>query len=131
MSALQDAANYAERGYAAAKKARHNVAVNQALLLRERIYLDLGQTARAVAMLDEVEPRLKHDLPSGHYAFASADMERGAIADAKGDHETALATRQQAIDMDEAAIKVGRTGEIPMLPALFANDPNSSWSWAG
>jgi eukaryotic-like serine/threonine-protein kinase len=124
-SALQDlrrmdeAANYAERGYAVAKKARHNVAVNQALLLRERIYLDLGQTDRALAMLDEVEPRLKHDLPAGHYAFASVTMERGAIADAKGDHETALRLATQAIAMNEAAIKAGGQGK-PMMPMLFA-----------
>jgi tetratricopeptide (TPR) repeat protein len=116
---MDEAASYAERGYVEAKKAGHNVAINQALLLRERIYLDLGQPDRAEAMLNEAEPRLKHDLPAGHYAFASVMVERGAVADAKGDHQTALRLANQAIAMDEAAIKAGGQGKV-MLPMLFA-----------
>jgi eukaryotic-like serine/threonine-protein kinase len=116
---MEQASTYAERGYLSAKKAGHNVAANQALLLRERIYLDMGKLDQAQAMLDEVEPRLKHDLPPGHYAFASVMVERAGVADARGDHQAAVRMASQAIEMDQAAIQSGGQGK-QMLPMLFS-----------
>src|SRR5262249_55049864 len=87
--------------------------------LRERIYLDMGKLDQAQTMLDEVEPRLKHDLPPGHYAFASVMVERAGLADARGDHLGAVRMATQAIEMDEATIKSGGQGK-QMLPMLFS-----------
>jgi tetratricopeptide (TPR) repeat protein len=115
---LDDAASYAERGYAKALKAGEQVAINQSLLLRGRIYRDRRDLPRAEAMLAEVEPRLRRDLPPGHYAFASLASERGLLALARGDYDAALRLANQALAIGEAAMKSRGQG-AGVLPLLY------------
>src|SRR5205085_8581835 len=82
---LQQAADYADRGYNTAQRTGASVVVSQALILRSSIYRNRGDLARAQQMLDEVEPWLKRNLPPGHVAFASLTSQRALLAQARGD----------------------------------------------
>jgi len=107
---VDEAVGYAERGYTKAQQAVNQVAINQSLLMRAKIYRDQHDFTRAAAMLDEVEPRLRRNLPAGHYAFGSLDSERALIALARGDVRTAMELADQAVTIVEAAVKAGGQG---------------------
>jgi serine/threonine-protein kinase len=107
---LNQAADYAERGYAKAQQAGAQVVVGQSLLLRAMIYTDQGDLPRATAMLDEVEPRLRHGLPAGHIAFGSLASVRALIARAHGDLPAALKFCDEAVAVAETASKAGKLG---------------------
>src|ERR1700730_15132746 len=115
---LDAAADYAERAYAKAQQQDHQVVINQSLLLRALIYCDQRDLTRAAAMLLEVEPRLRRTLPPGHYAFSSLASEQSLIALARGDPRTALRLADQALVIDEAAIKAGGQG-AGVLPIVL------------
>jgi tetratricopeptide (TPR) repeat protein len=84
--------------------------MNQALLMRARIYRAQGNLTRAEAMLAEVEPRLRQSLPRGHLAFASLATEYSLLALARGDPPSALQQANRALAIAEASIKAGRGG---------------------
>ncbi len=107
---LDEAARFAERGYAMASKAGQEVVVNQSLLLRSGIYVDQGKLAAAGAVLDEVEPRLRQQLPPGHIAFASLSSERGLLAQARGELRMALDLTNRAIEIVRSSVRAGGQG---------------------
>ena len=115
---LDEAADYAERAYAKAKRVNHQVAINQSLLERARIYTAQGKTSRAAGVLAEVEPRLRKSLPPGHYALAALASEKALNALHKGDAPAALQLANEAVAIDEAAIKAGGDGTF-YLPNLL------------
>ena len=112
-----EAASYAERGYDKAQRAGDQVVINQALLLRARIYRDQGNLARSQAMLLEVEPRLRKALPPGHIAFATLASERSLLAFARGDLASALQEVNQALAITQASVSAGHGGDdyVPYL----------------
>jgi eukaryotic-like serine/threonine-protein kinase len=65
-----------------------------------------------------LEPRMRQELPPGHYAFASLTSEKSLMAQAQGDLPTALKLADQAVDIDEASIKAGKQGAA-YLPVLL------------
>jgi tetratricopeptide (TPR) repeat protein len=107
---LDEAADYAERGYAKARQVGARVVVGQSLLLRAQIYTDRGELPRAAAMLDEVEPQLRQGLPAGHIAFGSLAICRALVAQARGDLPLALEFSDEAVGVAEAASKAGKLG---------------------
>jgi serine/threonine-protein kinase len=107
---INEAADYAERGYAKALRSGAQVVIGQSLLLRAQIYMDQGDFQRAAAMLDEVEPKLRKSLPAGHIAFAALASSRALLAQAHGDLQTALELSTEAVTISEAAMKAGRLG---------------------
>ncbi len=110
LNRLDEAADYAERGCASAQKADAAFIVNQCLLERARIYDDQHNPTRAAAMLAEVAPRLRKDLPPGHYAFAALTSEYARVDLERGDLESALRQANEAVAMIEAAAKSGKAG---------------------
>jgi tetratricopeptide (TPR) repeat protein len=118
LARLDEASGYAERAYARARQAGDEVVTNQSLLTRARIYRDQHDFARGLAMLDEVEPRLRKDLPPGHYAFGSLLSERSLLELERGDLPSALRLANQAVDAVEAATKAGKAGSN-YLPAVY------------
>jgi serine/threonine-protein kinase len=110
LNRLNEAADYAERAYAIAQKAGDAVVVNQSLLERARIYDDQHDPTRAAAMIAEVEPRLRKDLPPGHYAFAAVASEHARIEAERGNAESALRYADQAVNVMEAVAKSGKGG---------------------
>jgi eukaryotic-like serine/threonine-protein kinase len=110
LNRLDDAADYAERGYAIAQKAGDVVVVNQSLLERARIYDDQHSPNRAAAMLSEVEPRLRKDLPPGHYAFAALASEHSRLEAERGNFQAALRYADEAVTIMEAVAKSGKGG---------------------
>jgi serine/threonine protein kinase len=119
LARLPEAADYAERAYATAQAAGDEVAINQSLLMRARIYRDKHDLARSDAMLAQVEPRLRRNLPAGHYAFGSLASERSLNALAKGDIPVAMRLGDQAVAIDEASIKGGGEGAVPLRLLLI------------
>jgi tetratricopeptide (TPR) repeat protein len=115
---LKEARDYADRAYAKAQKVGHQLVINQSLIERARIYRALHEESRAAAMLAEVEPRLRKDLPPGHYAFAVLASEQAMNAVESGDTANALKLGNEAISIEEAAIKSGGEG-LYYLPSLL------------
>jgi serine/threonine-protein kinase len=107
----EEAARYAEGGYDRAVQAGDQVVTNQSLLLRARIYREQGNLARAKAMLQEVEPRLRQSLPKGHLAFARLGSEYALLALARGDLPSALQQANQALAITEASMNAGQGGD--------------------
>lgn len=107
---FNEAADYAERGYAKGLQAGDNTVIGQALLLRASIYRGKGDLERSEQMLSEVEPRLRKSLPPGHIAFGSLAFQRALNAQARGDTRTALELANQAVAIAEASVKAGRAG---------------------
>ncbi len=116
---LNEAADYAERGYTKAQEAGAKVVIGQSLLLRALIYADQGELSRASAMLDQVEPLLRRGLPAGHIAFGSLASVRAIIAQARGELPVALKFSDEAVAVAEAASKSGRLGG-DYLPVFLA-----------
>lgn len=101
-----------------ARQAGDEVVTNQSLLTRARIYRDQHDLTRGEAMLAEVEPRLRKDLPPGHYAFGSLLSERSLLDLERGDLPSALRLANQAVDAVEAANKAGKAGRN-FLPTVY------------
>jgi serine/threonine-protein kinase len=118
LARLEEARSYAEAAYREALQAGDEIVVNQTLLRMARIYRAQHDYARATAMLDKVEPRLRQALPAGHYAFGALALERSIIAQEQGDGARALELINQAIDIDETSAKQGKAG-AQFLPALL------------
>jgi len=116
---LSEAADYAERAYAKGQTIGHQLVINQSLLERARIYADQQKLSRATEMLTEVEPRLRRDLPPAHYAFASLASDKATVALAGGHVPEALKLADQAVSIDEAAIKTGGAGAFYLPPLLI------------
>jgi serine/threonine protein kinase/tetratricopeptide (TPR) repeat protein len=110
LARLDEAADYAERGYRKAIQSRDQVALIQASIVLAAICRERGDLLRAGHLLSEVEPRLRRDLPAGHYAFASLALEHALLAEARGDLRSALELANHAITMLDASIKAGRQG---------------------
>lgn len=115
-----EAASYAERGYDKAQRSGDQVVINQALLLRARIYRDRGNLARAQTMLADVEPRLRRALPAGHIAFASLASEQSLLAFARGDLVSALQHANQALAITQASVSAGHGGDDYVSYLLIA-----------
>jgi hypothetical protein len=71
-------------------------------------------------MLEQVEPRLRHSLPAGHYAFATLASAKALNALVRGDVATAVTLADRAVSLDEATIKAGGEGSY-YLPTLLIN----------
>jgi serine/threonine protein kinase/Flp pilus assembly protein TadD len=116
---LNEAASYSEQACSKAKQTGFDIAVNQSLLERARIYRDQGDIARSDAMLAEVEPRLQRSLPPGHYAFAALDVEKAHNAFDRGDLKTSLTLANEALAIDEGSIKSGGQGSDALPSILY------------
>ena len=113
-----EASKYAQRAYERARQAGDEVVINQALLMLARVYLAQHDPNRAAAALAEVEPRLRKDLPPGHYAFTSLTSAHSLLELERGNIPSALRLADQAIDALEAITKAGKAG-INFLPVLY------------
>ncbi|HEX3704366.1 MAG TPA: serine/threonine-protein kinase [Vicinamibacterales bacterium] len=107
---LDEAADYAERGYTRAKEGGNDVARGQSLFVRANIYRTRGDLDAATRMLDEVEPWLRKSLPAGHIAFATLADQRALLAQARGDGAGALALENQAVAVAETSGRNQREG---------------------
>ena len=118
LARTEEARESAERALKGASEAGDQVTTNQALLELARIYRQAGDYNHSNALLDQVEPRLRKNLPAGHYAFSSLASERELTAIAAGDLAAAKRFSRQAMDILQAAIKEGKQG-AQFLPALL------------
>jgi eukaryotic-like serine/threonine-protein kinase len=107
---LEAAADYAERANAKAQIAGDQMVIYQSLYERALIYIEQHDAVRAAAMLAELEPRLKQNLPPDSYWFGILASAQALLASGRGDSETALPLADQAVAIVEAASKAGRSG---------------------
>jgi serine/threonine-protein kinase len=114
---LDQAADDAERAFAMAQDSGQQVVINQSLIEMARIYREKGDLDRALAMLAEVEPKLRRVLPGTHYAFAGIASERSLVSLSRGDVRGALTLANEAVAIDEEAIKTGKqgAGQLPVF----------------
>jgi tetratricopeptide (TPR) repeat protein len=115
---LTEAKDYAERASVKAQKVNHQVAISISLMERARIYTALHDHTSASATFAEAESRLKQALPPGHYAFAILSSEQALNALDRGDLASALRFANQAVSIDEAAIKAGGDS-LSNMPSLL------------
>jgi serine/threonine-protein kinase len=116
---LDEAADYAERGYAKARRSDDQVVINQSFLVRAAIYRARGDWKRAEEMLWEVEPLLRQNLPPGHVAFSALALQQALNAQAAGNPGAALDFANRAIAIAEASIGAGGSGSIYLPTALM------------
>lgn len=102
---FDQAAGYAERGYAKAQQVGDEVPLSQALLLRASLYRQAGDLVRAERMLSELEPRLHRNLPPKHIAFGSLALQRALNAQALGNGPGALQFADRAVAIADALVK--------------------------
>jgi tetratricopeptide (TPR) repeat protein len=102
---LDEAADYAERGYEKARQAGDTMATGQVLLLRASIYRGKGDLERSEKMLAEVDSRLR-TLPPGHIARGALASQQALNAQALGHSPEALDFANKAVTIAEAAPKV-------------------------
>jgi eukaryotic-like serine/threonine-protein kinase len=107
---LPEAADYEDRAYSKALEAGDEAVIERSLLQRSRIYRAQHDLARAESMLDQVEPKMRKTLPSGHYGFASISTERALIAMEKHDLPAALRLMDESIATIQASVKSGHGG---------------------
>ena len=115
---FDEASAYAERAYVRAGEAADEVAVNQSLLMRAIIYRNQHDLPRSAAMLAEVEPRLRKDLPPGHYAFAMLLSSQALLELERGHVTSALQLCNQSVTLLEAVSKAGKAGRSN-LPVAY------------
>ena len=118
LARFDEAVSYASLAYARAREAGDEVAINQSLLGRSRIYRALHDVRRADADLAEVEPRLRKALPPGHYAFAVLLSDRSLLALERGDITSAERLAEDAMNALQASLKAGKAG-FNVLPLLY------------
>lgn len=93
----REAAAIADRAAVLATEAGYTVVYNQGLLLRAGIYRQLGDFARAGALLDEFGVRAARDIPPGHMAHDLLIVDRGRLAAARGDTVAAATLLDRAV----------------------------------
>ncbi len=106
----REAADYAERAYAKAKRAGDDVVINQSLFARAAIYAAQRDIERSAAMVSEVEPGIRRAFPPTHPAAVAIIVRQAAIATARGDIPQALALTNQGIATIEASVNAGGQG---------------------
>ena len=115
---LDEAAIYADRAYAKARSAQDQFMMDVCLLREARIYRDRHDFTRAATTLAEVETLYRRDMGAGDYGIASVASEQSLLAQATGDLSTALRLADEAVAIDETAIKAGKQG-WSLLPVLL------------
>jgi eukaryotic-like serine/threonine-protein kinase len=117
---LDEAADYAQRSYEKAQKEHNQLVIGQSLLERAHIAMDQRQFTQAAALLSEVEPLMRKNLPPTHYAFASLAADRARIAMGEGDLALALKFSNQSVAIGEAAMKARGQGAFA-FPGFLLN----------
>jgi serine/threonine-protein kinase len=108
----------AERAYARAVQLKNEVVINQALMERCAVYIEMHKPQQAESMLAEVEPRLQKSLPATHYAFASLADRRARILLEENNLDAATQQSDRALALIEATVKAGNEGDF-IRPALL------------
>ena len=112
LARFNQAQSYGERALEKAKSMGDQVVLEQSMLNLARIYREEHDFDRSQAMLDQVEPLLRRDLPPGHYAFGKLAGDRSLLEAGRGDFAGALRLNSEAIAIMDASIKAGRQGWV-------------------
>jgi serine/threonine-protein kinase len=115
---FDEAGETAERAYSRAVQLKNEVAVNQALMERSAVYVELHRPEQAESMLAIVEPRLQKSLPALHYAFAAVADRRALILLEEKNLDGATLQSDRALALIDATVKAGNEGAF-VLPALY------------
>jgi tetratricopeptide (TPR) repeat protein len=95
-----EAADYADRAHAGARRGGNEGVINQALVLRTSVSIRQGDLRRAASALAELEPRVAR-LPPEHFLHLALASQQGLLAHARGDFAAALAAHDRAVGLAE------------------------------
>jgi serine/threonine-protein kinase len=115
---VKEAQTHAERAYARARQVDNRVVIYQTEYLLALIYIDEGKTDRAVAMLADLEPRLKTTFPAGSFWFGALESAQAMVAANHGQYAQAAKLADQSIATTDEVIKNGGDG-YDYLPVLL------------
>jgi serine/threonine-protein kinase len=115
---LSEAAGYADLAREKALQGGDQILIDQVDLQKARIFRDERDFAHANALFRDLEPRLRRKLPPGHYAFAALTSDKALLANAEGDLTMASSLANEAVTIDEKAIRAGGQGAV-YLPLLL------------
>jgi eukaryotic-like serine/threonine-protein kinase len=96
-----EATRYAQRAYVEAREAGDEIVVNQSLSVRFNLCVEQRDFTGAATILAELEPRWRRMMPPSHIAFAILPIYHALLASGRGDHETAIATADEAVALAE------------------------------
>ena len=116
---LEEAADYAGRAYAKARRTSDQMVIYQSLYGRALIYIEQRDFNHAASTLAEMEPILRRSLPSGNYWLGALASAQALLAAGRGDFQVALPLADQAVAIVEAASKAGRAGSDFLPVALM------------
>jgi len=116
---LEEAADYAGRAYAKARRTSDQMVIYQSLYGRALIYIEQRDFNHAASMLAEMEPILRRSLPSGNYWLGALASAQALLAAGRGDFQVALPLADRAVAIVEAASKAGRAGSDFLPVALM------------
>jgi serine/threonine protein kinase/Tfp pilus assembly protein PilF len=116
---LEEAADYAGRAYAKARRTIDQMVIYQSLYGRALIYIEQRDFNHAASMLAEMEPILRRSLPSGNYWLGALASAQALLAAGRGDFQVALPLADRAVAIVEAASKAGRAGSDFLPVALM------------
>lgn len=105
---FDQAASYAKLAYAKARP--HSSFMGGCLSHLARIYIDQHDYPHAAATLSELEALFRQLLPPGSYGFAVLASAQSSLAQGTGDIPKALQLADEAIAINESAIKAGSFG---------------------
>jgi eukaryotic-like serine/threonine-protein kinase len=99
---LPAARDYADRAYAKAREAGHQVVIVQSLGVRASIYRMMGDFPRAQSTLGELAAEVKAHSAPGHISFGRVAEEEALLLAARGDLPSALAGSDRALAIPQA-----------------------------
>jgi tetratricopeptide (TPR) repeat protein len=117
---IQEAADNEDLSYRLSQKVGGQGMEGRIMLERARIYTAQHNPAQASVLLAQVEEKFHKDLPAGHFAFAVLAGAQSLNELEKGDVAAAMKHADEAVSIDEAAIKSGGEGSY-YLPTLLTN----------
>ncbi len=98
-----EAATFADRAVAQARKAGQDVALTHALLARASLYRQQRRLPQVAAVLAELRTLMTRLYPPTHIAFATLSNQEAQLALARADPGTAAAASDRAVAIAEAA----------------------------
>jgi serine/threonine-protein kinase len=118
-----EALSYLASAAMKARQSNDQILLDQADLLKARMFADNHEYGRAAELMAQIEPRLRKKFPPNHYAFAALASDRSRLALAADDFSTALHLADTAISLDEASVR--NIGECAaFIPTLLIRRSN-------
>jgi serine/threonine-protein kinase len=110
---LDEARDYAERGFAKAEQRGDELPLREVLLVMSGIYREKGDLQGAGRAVSQAAALFERSLPPGHAAFAGLTLQRALNAQAAEDLPAALRFSNEAVAAVEASVQLRGAHRLP------------------